>query len=1080
MTGGTPWSVKGIDSKAREVAKDLARRSGMTLGEWLNHTILQGEDVEAVIRRERQKAKSTPRERRPVEPVYDEDDLYAEDDYAPQVARPAPRYDAPRYDARPSRPAPFSLAAQRDARRPTADAYYDEPRPARESAELGRVTRVLESLGTRIESSETRSASAVRGVSQAVEALLNRLERSESAIAETLAESEGRLEERLGERLGERLNGQTRHVLDTVSSASERLAQAEDEQAALAERLYNAERVVDAQAERLEGLSGHLRDERERVARLEADLKASPVKDTVQAVEGALGKLANQLYENDARSRDTIKDVRGDMVNLSHRLAQMEMKDHDAAAQQMVDRVVSQLSKRLEAAEAQTATAIRTLEQAFASLDARLLRSEERGDVTDPESVHSLTRLTADLTRRVEESRYEVMRALETSTRANLDQTVSLLNTRLGEAEARSAQAIETLGQDVLKIADNLNRRMTGVVQSSEDAASRTSAEVRRLSETLDGRFETADQSHARALERLSGEIARISERLTQKVAETERRTAQVLQGVGEELDTRHQRVNTDIADRIRQSEERTQKLLDEARSKIDSRIGQVQTQTLLQEAARPSLRKAVVDDMPNPFPAATTELQQKPFGAFEHGFDEVAEEPAPVAAPEPVAAKPAPKAPISEDDDIDLTGRLLSSALDFGDDPFADAPAPEPRKTPDAFDAGRKPDVDPFDDDDDFDGGVAELAMQAPLTPRPTPRNETLNDPFADMADDLDPFADVDASRKVSPARADAPKNDVFDAPFDEPASRPAFEDGGVSMSTRDALAAARAAVRASVEGNTSDKKPLGGLKLGMSRTKDAKPVKEKPAKEKGKTLLNAFKASSVAVVLTAGVVGGYMLVRDGAADKPATAAPVLATAVATAPTAQDLTRMKAMYDAASIALKANDPKGVEALRTVADMGYPQAQFDLSVLYDKGTEGLIAADKAQARRWVERAAQGGVPEAMYNLGRMYYNGEGGPQDLPGALFWLRKAAERGEVESQYGLGIMYMHEIGTAMNLTEAYKWLAIAAGNGDAESANTLKELRPQMTAEQIASAESQAKAFKPIGKTVVSTVAPTVANK
>src|SRR6476661_552726 len=44
MSAGVPWSVKGIDRKARETAKDLARRSGMTLGEWLNHVIeYQGE-----------------------------------------------------------------------------------------------------------------------------------------------------------------------------------------------------------------------------------------------------------------------------------------------------------------------------------------------------------------------------------------------------------------------------------------------------------------------------------------------------------------------------------------------------------------------------------------------------------------------------------------------------------------------------------------------------------------------------------------------------------------------------------------------------------------------------------------------------------------------------------------------------------------------------------------------------------------------------------------------------------------------------------------------------------------------------
>src|ERR1700749_13903 len=41
MTSGAPWSVKGIDPKTREMAKDLARRSGMTLGEWLTHVIAE-------------------------------------------------------------------------------------------------------------------------------------------------------------------------------------------------------------------------------------------------------------------------------------------------------------------------------------------------------------------------------------------------------------------------------------------------------------------------------------------------------------------------------------------------------------------------------------------------------------------------------------------------------------------------------------------------------------------------------------------------------------------------------------------------------------------------------------------------------------------------------------------------------------------------------------------------------------------------------------------------------------------------------------------------------------------------------
>jgi TPR repeat protein len=40
MAMSAPWSIKGVDFKAREAAKIMARRSGLTLGEWLNRAIL--------------------------------------------------------------------------------------------------------------------------------------------------------------------------------------------------------------------------------------------------------------------------------------------------------------------------------------------------------------------------------------------------------------------------------------------------------------------------------------------------------------------------------------------------------------------------------------------------------------------------------------------------------------------------------------------------------------------------------------------------------------------------------------------------------------------------------------------------------------------------------------------------------------------------------------------------------------------------------------------------------------------------------------------------------------------------------
>lgn len=48
MKFGVPWSVEGIRPEARETAKEAARRSGVSLGEWLNAVIIQQAEEEGV------------------------------------------------------------------------------------------------------------------------------------------------------------------------------------------------------------------------------------------------------------------------------------------------------------------------------------------------------------------------------------------------------------------------------------------------------------------------------------------------------------------------------------------------------------------------------------------------------------------------------------------------------------------------------------------------------------------------------------------------------------------------------------------------------------------------------------------------------------------------------------------------------------------------------------------------------------------------------------------------------------------------------------------------------------------------
>ena len=52
--------------------------------------------------------------------------------------------------------------------------------------------------------------------------------------------------------------------------------------------------------------------------------------------------------------------------------------------------------------------------------------------------------------------------------------------------------------------------------------------------------------------------------------------------------------------------------------------------------------------------------------------------------------------------------------------------------------------------------------------------------------------------------------------------------------------------------------------------------------------------------------------------------------------------------------------------------------------------------------------AEQGDAAAQYNLGLMYYTGQGVPQDYKEAVKWYRLSAEQGDATAQYNLGVMY------------------------------------------------------------------------
>ena len=104
-------------------------------------------------------------------------------------------------------------------------------------------------------------------------------------------------------------------------------------------------------------------------------------------------------------------------------------------------------------------------------------------------------------------------------------------------------------------------------------------------------------------------------------------------------------------------------------------------------------------------------------------------------------------------------------------------------------------------------------------------------------------------------------------------------------------------------------------------------------------------------------------------------------------------------------------------------------------------------------------AAEHGDAEAQFNVGNLYYLGEGTHQDYAEAAKWYRLAAERGNALAQNNLGVMYDEGEAVPKDWVKAYAWLNLSAAQGKENAARGKDLLRPRMTAEQVAEGQKLA---------------------
>ncbi|MBQ7576634.1 MAG: SEL1-like repeat protein [Synergistaceae bacterium] len=79
-----------------------------------------------------------------------------------------------------------------------------------------------------------------------------------------------------------------------------------------------------------------------------------------------------------------------------------------------------------------------------------------------------------------------------------------------------------------------------------------------------------------------------------------------------------------------------------------------------------------------------------------------------------------------------------------------------------------------------------------------------------------------------------------------------------------------------------------------------------------------------------------------------------------------------------------------IEQLRREADRGHVGSQFELGRIYYNG-DG-VKRDYKQAYYWYDKAANKGDANAQYRLAELFYSGHGTKQNYYNAAYWFRKA----------------------------------------------------------------------------------------
>lgn len=456
MSAAAPWSVKGIDPRAREIAKDLARRSGLTLGDWLNRVIM-------------------------------EDSLLGEESG-----------DAPPFAAE-------ELAKLRAALDQLGDKVEASER--RSTLAISGVDQTVLGVLSRLEAAEREQIAVAARFEGAIGEVRDSQARAEQRIARA---EEGASHPRSIEALRAleaALGKVAAHLYESETRTRESLAQMRAELAGLTDQVNRGgdadaapsqemidgvlSRVVQRLEEAEARTSSAVKDLEASVGELDVRLKAAEAggagsgqkldqlaQDLTRNFDAAREELAQKL-EQTAGAR--IEAVERSVQTMSGQFAAAEQRSSQAMERmgREVLRVAEALGKRMEGVESRSAEAVEQVGGDVAriadAMEARMRRADQA-------QAESLERLGAEITRITER-----------------------LAERVGAAERRSAQAIDDVGEQVSRVTERLNQRHE---RASADLAERIRQSEERTARLLEEAREKLDQRLAMTERRITEKVA--------------------------------------------------------------------------------------------------------------------------------------------------------------------------------------------------------------------------------------------------------------------------------------------------------------------------------------------------------------------------------------------------------------------------------------------------------------------------------------------------------------------------------------------------------------------------------------------